>query len=468
MNLNNIRQFYFIGIGGIGMSALARFFHAAGKKVAGYDRAFTSLVRELIREGIPVQTEQHPDYIPEDFRQSMHPDHTYIVYTPAISSDHPLMIWFNQQGYPLIKRSHVLGMITRNACLIAVAGTHGKTTVSTLIAHLLKQSGIDCTAFLGGLSKNYHSNLIIGTATDANNRPVMVVEADEYDRSFLHLFPDCAVITAMDADHLDIYKTHEAMKAAYQEFALQVKENGRMILKKELEKIQTRCPVWSYSLTMPADFSAHIHECDSLSCRFDVTYPGGHLASVSLSQPGHYNVENALAAIAVAKWMNIKDESIAVALHSFQGIRRRFEWILFSPHVCFIDDYAHHPDEITAVLKSVRAIFPEKRIAGLFQPHLFSRTRDFAREFGQSLSLLDRLLLLPIYPARETPIPGVDSTLILNHTNTHASLETFDTALKKVEEEDADVWLTLGAGDIDTLVEPIKKVLESKLKKHLS
>jgi UDP-N-acetylmuramate--alanine ligase len=464
MNIESISKFFFIGIGGIGMSALARFFHAAGKTVAGYDKTATSLTGELMQEGISVQFEDDAEQVPEVFRDAQHKNSILIVYTPAIPAGSDLLNYFRKNGFQMVKRSQVLGIITRNACTIAVAGTHGKTTTSTMIAHVLKHSGIDCTAFLGGISKNYNSNLLTGNAKDEYGRPIVVVEADEYDRSFLQLHPHCAVITAMDADHLDIYKTYEAMKQAYLDFTAQVREGGRLIVRSDLTINHPKAEIWNYGLNQEADCHAVIHQSGINAYCYDIIYPAGKLEKVSLTMPGHHNVENSLAAVAVAKWMNVPDEKIKSALGSFEGIKRRFEFIIRHPSLYFIDDYAHHPDEISAVLKSVQQMLPDKKITGIFQPHLFSRTQDFANEFAASLSKLHRLWLLPIYPAREKPVPGVTSGLILEKLNIPATLESFESILLKVEKEPADVLITLGAGDIDRLVPPIKEILERKLK----
>ncbi len=463
MTYENIDKVYFIGIGGIGMSALARFFHAAGKTVAGYDKTPTPLTDDLIKEGMQIQFEDKTDLVPALFRDKQHQDNILIVFTPAIPADSELLNYFQQQGYRMVKRSQVLGLITQQACTIAVAGTHGKTTTSTMIAHVLKHSGVDCTAFLGGISKNYNTNLLIGNAKDDTGRPVVVVEADEYDRSFLQLHPDCAVITAMDPDHLDIYKTHEAMTEAYLDFASQVKSGGRLIVRSDLKIQQQKAEIWRYGMNNKADCHAIIHQSGSSAYHYDVVYPSGKLHNVSLTMPGHHNVENSLAAVAVAKWMKIPDEKIKSALGTFEGIKRRFEFIIRHSKLNFIDDYAHHPDEINAALKSVREIFPDKKITGIFQPHLFSRTKDFADDFADSLSKLDCLWLLPIYPAREKPVPGVSSDLILNKLNIKATIESFESVLQKLEVENPEVLITLGAGDIDRLVIPIKNILEKKL-----
>ncbi len=299
---------------------------------------------------------------------------------------------------------------------------------------------------------------------DEKGRPVVVVEADEYDRSFLQLHPDCAVITAMDPDHLDVYQTKEAMRAAYLEFVSQIRDEGRLIVRSDLKVEKENVQIWRYGMNGHSDFRAVIHQSGSRAYNYDVKYPSGILKNVSLTMPGHHNVENSLAAVAVAKWMNVPDDKIKSALGTFEGIKRRFEFIINHPAISFIDDYAHHPDEISAALKSVREIFPDKKITGIFQPHLFSRTRDFADEFAFSLNKLDRLWLLPVYPAREKPIPGVSSEMIMKKMNIEAGLESFETVLQKVESEAIEVLITLGAGDIDRLVLPIKKILEKKLK----
>jgi UDP-N-acetylmuramate--alanine ligase len=464
MNFKDINQIYFIGIGGIGMSALARFFKAAGKAVAGYDKTATPLTDVLIHEGMQIQFEDSVELLPRKFADRSQIENTLVVYTPAIPPDNLLLNYFRENKFSVVKRSQVLGIITQNACTIAVAGTHGKTTTSTMIAHVLKHSGIDCTAFLGGISKNYNTNVLIGNAQDAEGRPVIVVEADEYDRSFLQLYPDCAVITAMDPDHLDIYQTHEAMTQAYLVFASQVKKGGRLIVKNNLKINPLQAEVWTYGMNEQADCYACIHRSESHAYLYDITCPSGKIENVSISLPGFHNVENSLAAAAVAKWLNVTDEKIKSAFASFMGIKRRFEFIIRHPLLNYIDDYAHHPDEIQAALKSVKEIFPGKKITCIFQPHLYSRTRDFASEFGESLSQVDYLMLLPVYPAREKPIPGVSSALIMEHVKIPATLETFESVLSKVKEQSSDVWITMGAGDIDRLVMPLKNILESKLK----
>lgn len=464
MDFKSVTHVFFIGIGGIGMSALARFFLAAGKIISGYDRTSTALTDELISEGISIMFNDDVGAIEDIFKSIPNRNSILIVYTPAIPPDSRILSWYRQNGFTLFKRSEILGFITRGQKTIAVAGTHGKTTTSTMIAHLLHHAGINCTAFLGGIAKNFDSNLILGDRTGSKGEHVMVVEADEYDRSFLQLYPDCAVITATAPDHLDIYKTYQAMLESYQQFASQVSEDGLILTKKEVNTGPVKTTVRRYGFNPPADYYCKVTNTQPDAYFFDIYTPDEKLEKVRLALPGSHNVENAVAAVAVAKWMKVDNSRIRSGLESFLGIKRRFEFVIRHPLLTFIDDYAHHPDEIESALNSVKEIFPGKRIAGVFQPHLFTRTRDFADRFAFSLNKLDRIFLLPIYPAREKPIEGVTSALILNKISGACSLETFESLPGKLLNESFDVLITLGAGDIDKLIRPIVKLLNQRLK----
>lgn len=455
--LKDIKKIFFIGIGGIGMSALARYFRFHGKDVSGYDRTKTELTRQLAEEGIPVHYEDDPANVPKDA--------DLIVYTPAVPNDHRELSWYRANGYPLLKRSEVLGMITNSSFNICVAGTHGKTTVTTMIAHILRHSGYGCNAFLGGISVNYHSNFW------SDRRNVCVVEADEYDRSFLKLTPNIAVITAMDADHLDIYGTGEAVQQAFLEFSGRLKQGGLLLSKMGLarEKEMTAGNHWTYGLAGergPApDFFASGITIDDGDYLFTVQSGDWKLERVILSMGGRHNVENATAAIAVAHRLGIPGDKIIAAVAAFRGVKRRFEYIIKSPRLVYIDDYAHHPEELRALIMGARDLFPGWKCTVIFQPHLFTRTRDFAGGFAASLELADEVFLLPVYPARELPIEGVTSALIADKMEkAKVSLTDKNEAMKIIggqpKQGRARVLITAGAGDIDTLVEPIRRLLK--------
>lgn len=458
MNIEKLNNVYFIGIGGIGMSALARYFKAIGKQVSGYDKTATPLTDELVREGIDVHFTDAVSSIPEGIRNDVASiETTLVVYTPAVPKDHQELNFLRTAGFRIMKRSEVLGLITQNTRTIAVAGTHGKTTTSSLVAHLLRFAGIDCSAFLGGITKNYNTNLLIGSGKE---KSVVVVEADEYDRSFLTLFPDIAVITSMDADHLDIYGDKNYMEESYRLFAEQLKPGGKLIYKKGLPLGHApEQRVYSdYSAGEPADFSAGDIRIENHRYHFTWKDKNGSIPDLTSEMPGMHNVENSVAAIAVAKQLGIPDEKIRQGLAAYTGVKRRFDFQVRNDKVIYIDDYAHHPEELRACIASARELYPGKRIMGVFQPHLFSRTRDFLDGFAASLSMLDDLVLLDIYPAREKPIPGVDSKLILEKVTLQkksiAKMSDFPWVLK---DHEFDVLLTLGAGDIDQLVDPIRK-----------
>jgi UDP-N-acetylmuramate--alanine ligase len=453
-----IKNTYFIGIGGIGMSALARYFKSEGKNVSGYDKTPTILTTELQEEGISVHFEDNVGLISPDLLKGQDKTETLIIYTPAIPKDHKEFNFLKQNGYPIKKRSEVLGMISQTGFTIAVAGTHGKTTTSSMIAHILRDAGIECSAFLGGISKNYNTNLILGKGKDKYN----VVEADEYDRSFLALFPDIAVITSMDADHLDIYGDAASMTESYRMFASQLKKNGTLIFRKGLPLEDLPVNKSDYSI---AGNAKHITDDIRISDhRYHFTYKDdqGKIEGLSSGLPGLHNVENSVAAIAVARQLNIQPEKIKTALSTYTGVKRRFDYQFRNDRHVYIDDYAHHPEELRACISSARELYPGKKLTGIFQPHLFTRTRDFADGFAKSLSLLDSLLLMDIYPARELPIPGITSAMILEKVQlADKKMVLRENVLAELQKRKPEVLLTLGAGDIDQLVSPVREFFQS-------
>lgn len=455
MELNSYSHIYFLGIGGIGMSGLARYFNAMGKKVSGYDKTPSALTDQLISEGIEIHFSEDPKVV-----SSLKKKDTLVVLTPAVPNNHSELVYFKIQGFNIKKRSEVLGLITEHAYTIAVAGTHGKTTTSSLVAHILKVAGKDISAFLGGITSNYGTNVLIGKTV---NEPggLCVVEADEYDRSFLTLSPKVAVITSADADHLDIYGNEESVTESFTLFSKRVLPEGKLIVKDSVaDKIKDLGSFSKYSLVNKADFYAENISIENGYYRFDAITPSGKISNIHYGLPGRHNVENAVAAIAAVHSLHLEPSSIKEALTSFKGVKRRFEKIYESATVTFIDDYAHHPEELKAFISSVRELYPGKRITGIFQPHLYSRTRDFAAGFSKSLSLLDEVILLDIYPARELPIEGVSSEMLL---------ENITSPLKRVCSKEQlsgfladrlpEVVLTMGAGDIDMLIPEIKKLV---------
>ncbi|MCR4865068.1 MAG: UDP-N-acetylmuramate--L-alanine ligase [Bacteroidales bacterium] len=444
---------YFIGIGGIGMSAIARYYKFKGLNVSGYDRTETELTRKLSAEGIGVHYTDSPELIPEDIKD------TLVVYTPAIPEDLQELVTVHRKGYKVVKRSRMLGEITDGQVCLAVSGTHGKTTTSTLAAHILTQSGEGCSAFLGGISKNYGTNLLMS----AND--VVVAEADEFDRSFLQLHPEIAVVTAMDADHLDIYGDLEHVQEAFRNFASQV--SGAVIKKigLPLGKEDTSAKLYTYSLDNPqADFYASgIRLQPDGHFVFDLNHPGGAIKDIRLGTLGWVNVENCVAASAVCLLHGTKPEHIRSAAESFQGVRRRLDVHVNRPGLTYIDDYAHHPAELATAISSLKQIFPNRTLTGVFQPHLYTRTRDLAIGFATSLSLLDELILLDIYPAREEPIEGVTSEIIFKDVTCHVKrMMHKEDLLDYLASRDLDVLATFGAGDIDRLVQPITEMLEQR------
>lgn len=456
MNLENIHSVYFVGIGGIGMSALARWFKHNGKAVSGYDRTETALTAKLQEEGLTIHFDDSLEAIPASIKQST--EEVLVVYTPAIPSNHQGLQWLREHGYKVLKRSEVLGVITENMKSVAVAGTHGKTTTSSMIVHLLKTAGLDCTGFLGGISANYNTNMILNEKSES----IAVIEADEFDRSFLTLHPDLAVVTAADADHLDIYGDKDALKDSFKQFIKQIKGNGHLFVKNDLAKELVGDTILShtgYSLTEGGVRSSNLRIEDSAFI-FDYNNGSKDIEGVRLNVPGYHNVENMLAAIAVCRSLGADDESIKKGVCSYKGVKRRFEFIYKSEKVTFIDDYAHHPVEIEVLLRSVRDLFPGKKITAVFQPHLFTRTRDFAEGFSESLSLAHEVVLLDIYPARELPIAGITSELLLKNIKAdRTTISTKENLVNQIRLWEPEVLLTIGAGDIDKLVEPIKNSL---------
>jgi UDP-N-acetylmuramate--alanine ligase len=460
MKLKDIHSIYFIGIGGIGMSALARWFNANNFYVAGYDKTCTPLTLELEAEGIQVHYEDSIDLIP--LKVTSNSIGTLIVYTPAVPKDHTELNYLRSRDFEILKRSQVLGELTKNYFTIAVAGTHGKTTTSSIIAHILKSSGRNVTAFVGGIMANYNSNLLVGKDGDDN---VIVVEADEFDRSFLTLHPDIAVITAADADHLDIYGSADSLKDSFKDFIKNIKKNGKLFIEeraadkidlKSLEGIDYE----TYGLENGQIRTLNLSVIDEIF-HFDFQSGSMLLKSLSMPLPGFHNIENAVAAISVAGLLKISAEEIKNALLEYKGVKRRFEYIIKSAGLTFIDDYAHHPEEIRALLKSARALFPRKKITVIFQPHLFTRTRDFAEGFCETLSLADEVILLDIYPARELAIEGVSSGMLLKDiTSQTKCICTKEELIDILKNRELEILITVGAGDIDALVQPIKRALE--------
>ncbi len=454
------KRVYFIGIGGIGMSALARFFKSEGYEVAGYDRVRTALCMELESEGLEIHYEDSVELIPAGFKEQG----TRVIYTPAIPPTHNELTWFRSEGYEVVKRSAALGILTREKYTMAVAGTHGKSSTSTLVAWLNHCASTDGggSAFLGAISKNFGSNMIMGEGER------MVVEADEFDRSFHALHPNVALITAVDADHLDIYGTEAEFKRSFEIFASQCSD--AIILKHGLELAmpQTEVKVLSYSLDNPNShyYAKNLSSMDSGCYTFDIVTPTKTLSACTLGIPGKLNVENAIGAVALLDQRGFDQEQLREALRTFQGIERRFDMWYNSPSAVYMDDYAHHPEELRAMLSSMRELFPSRHITVAFQPHLYTRTRDFAEGFAASLSLADRVLLLPIYPAREEPIEGVSSHIIFEGITSQKEMVEMADLAQKVRELDTDIVITAGAGDIDTLRQGVMDAVSAKTLGH--
>lgn len=453
----NWESIYFIGIGGIGMSNLARYFLSKGRRVGGYDRTESALTRSLQEEGAFIHYVDDIDAVPASFLDK---EKTLVIYTPAVPSCHSELLYFKKNGYVVMKRAQLLGEITATSDAICVAGTHGKTTVSSMIAHLLRQSHVDCSAFLGGILKNYNTNLLL---SDKSN--ITVVEADEYDRSFHWLKPWIAVVTSADPDHLDIYGTEEAYRESFEKFTSLIRPDGHLIMKKGIP--MTPCSdesvkIWSYSES-EGDFHAENIRIGNGEIVFDLVTPSGVVKDISPGIPIKINIENGIAAGAAAMLCGATPEEVREAIHTFKGAGRRFDFHIKSEQVVFIDDYAHHPKELAAAIESIKAIYPDRKVTAVFQPHLYSRTRDFAGEFAESLSLLDDVVLLDIYPAREEPIEGVTSKIIFDKIKSAEKVLCRKEELTRLlREKDVEVLVTFGAGDIDRLLPEIAQLLRSK------
>ncbi len=458
MQFSHIKYVYFLGIGGIGMSALARWFNVNGFQVAGYDKTPTALTNTLQAEGIRIHFDDDVNAIPSEFLAN--PAQTLVVLTPAIPKDHQEWNFLIDNNFQILKRSQVLGLLAATMRTIAVAGTHGKTTTSSMVAHILKASGKNVAAFLGGITQNYQTNFLLNDPTDDLSSVLCVVEADEFDRSFLTLFPDVAVVTSTDADHLDIYGDHNHVLESFQAFVGQIKSDGKLFMKKGLSLAShTQAQVQDFSFDS-GDFHATNFRIENARFVFDVVYPGGVVADIQLMMPGFHNVENALAAFACAWVVGTDNEQIRAALNTYKGVKRRFEYHHQSPTKVLIDDYAHHPAEVEAFLRSVRALYPNKHITAIFQPHLFTRTRDFQEGFAASLGLADRLLLLDIYPAREKPIEGISSKIVFDRVPlSDKILLSKSEVIQTLTNLPAEVVVTIGAGDVDGLLPALKEML---------
>ena len=460
MNIDQLKSVYLLGIGGIGMSALARYFNSKGIKISGYDKTSTSLTDQLINEGMNIHFEENIDLIPGDI--------DLVVYTPAIPSTNTELCFFFQKKLPLMKRAEILGMISGKGKTIAIAGTHGKTTTATLITHILKVAGVDLMAFLGGISKNYGSNFISSSVHQLiSSSTYIVVEADEFDKSFLQLHPLMAIITSADADHLDIYGSLNDMRDAYREFTGKIKSGGILLLKKGVNidpLLYDETPVFSYAVEDEADYFATHLKVNHGTYFFDLDTPAGLIHDITVGIPGLFNLENAVAALSVAHLLGISESVMRESLKTFSGVRRRFDFHCQRPDFVYMDDYAHHPEELKACIGAVKEVYPGKKITGVFQPHLFSRTRDFADAFARSLEMLDDIILLEIYPAREKPIEGIDSAMLLKKIRSQKKiLCARENLIEELIIRNPEVLLTLGAGDIDQLVSPIIKAFEKKI-----
>lgn len=463
MQILNYKLYYFLGVGGIGMSALARYFNHYGKIVYGYDKTESPLTKQLQEEGIQIHFEDNDELL-KSLLSRFEENEILFIYTPAIPVTNSELLYVQKHQLNLQKRAWVLGEITKQFKTIAIAGTHGKTTTTSLVTHILKTAGINCFAFLGGISQNYNTNLILGDANDSE--AFVVVEADEYDRSFLTLHPFISVITSVDADHLDIYGSQNAMHQSYLQFASQTQKNGILIVKKTVDNdLNIKDKRLIYSLNLDTDFSATaIHIVDGQFC-YDINSVIESVNQVAIGLPGLHNVENSIAAVAVAQQLGITGDVINKALRSFKGVKRRFDYRVKSKSIIYIDDYAHHPEELTAAITAAKQLYPDKVITGIFQPHLFSRTRDFVNEFAASLDLLDVCVLLEIYPAREQPIDGVNAQWLLDKmTCKNKSLVKKKHVIDFLKTQQCEVVMTLGAGDIDTLIEPIEMYLKQIIK----
>ena len=458
MDVNTLKSVYFIGAGGIGMSALVRYFLSIGKKVAGYDRTPSELTQKLIAEGAAIHYEENVEAIPNEF---LNPNTTLIIYTPAIPSTHAELIYFQEHGFTIQKRSQVLGLLTQSSKGLCIAGTHGKTTTSTMTAHLLHQSNVGCNAFLGGISKNYGTNLLLSDKSE-----YVVIEADEFDRSFHWLTPYASVITATDDAHLAIYGTKEAYLESFNHYTSLIRPGGALIVRKGIElepRLQEGVSLYTYSRE-EGDFHAENIRIGNGEITFDYVSPLGNIKDIQLGVPVAINIENGIAAMALAQISGVNNEDIKSAMASFGGVDRRFDFKIKNDKVVFLSDYAHHPEEIKQSILSMRALYEDKKITGIFQPHLFTRTRDFYKEFAESLSLLDEVILTEIYPARELPIKGISSRLIYDHLRPgiEKTLCNKEEILEILKQKDIEVLITLGAGDIENYVQPICEILNKQ------
>ena len=458
MNVNILKAVYFIGAGGIGMSALVRYFLSRGLKVGGYDRTPSELTQRLIDEGAQIHYEDNVSLIPQE---CLDPTNTLVIYTPAIPSTHSEFCFFKDKGFEIQKRAQVLGMLTRNGKGLCVAGTHGKTTTSTLAAHLLNQSHVKCNAFLGGISKNYKTNLLLSDTSE-----YVVIEADEFDRSFHWLTPFATIITATDSDHLDIYGTREAYLESFRKYTSLIRPDGYLIIKKGIElnpDVTEGVTVYTYS-TDEGDFHAENIQIDGGEIYFDYVSPFGNIKHIQLGVPVYVNIENGIAAMALAQISGVTSDEIRAAMKTFNGIDRRFDFKIKNDRCVFLSDYAHHPAEIKQSVNSIRKLYPDKKITAVFQPHLYTRTRDFYKEFAESLSILDEVILLDIYPARELPIEGVSSKLIYDclRPDMQKSLCHKENLIEQLKQRKIEVLITLGAGDIENFVPQITELLNNK------
>ena len=458
MDVNILKSVYFIGAGGIGMSALVRYFLSKGKKVGGYDRTPSELTAKLIEEGAQIHYEETPEKIPSDF---LNAENTLIVYTAAMPNDHILLQYFRNHGFTIYKRAQVLGMLTRSSKGLCAAGTHGKTTTSTMTAHLLHQSHVGCDAFLGGISKNYATNLLL-----SDNSEYVVIEADEFDRSFHWLTPYATVITATDADHLDIYGTEEAYLESFSHYTSLIQPGGALIMRKNIQlnpQLQEGVRLYTYS-TEEGDFHAENIRIGGGEIFFDYVSPLGNIQNIQLGVPVAINIENGIAAMALAQLSGVTNDEIKAGMASFQGIERRFDFKIKTNKIVYLSDYAHHPEEIKQSILSIRALYKDKKITAIFQPHLYTRTRDFYLDFADSLSLLDEVILTDIYPARELPIEGVSSQLIYDHINPNIekTLCKKEEVLDVLMNKNIEVLITLGAGDIENYASQICEILNKR------
>ncbi len=458
MKLEQYDSVYFLGIGGIGMSAIARWFKHKGLRVSGYDRTPTPLTHELIEEGMEIHFEDRIEFIPGYLTR----EKTLVVFTPAIPKNHLEHAYLIGQGFTILKRSEVLGLLTKSYTTVAVAGTHGKTTTSSLIAHILKYAGIDMVGFLGGITTNYSSNLVMHG--EVNAKTIVVVEADEFDRSFLRLFPEIAVVTSADADHLDIYGDHASMLTSFKDFIKQITKGGNLIIHESISSLADGIEISkeTYGMSQGQFFAGNI-TANGGFFEFDLHGFGKKIEKIQLGVPGFHNMENAIAATLVAMKLGVNERTIREALASFKGVKRRFEFIIKRDDLVYIDDYAHHPTEIEAFLNSLKSMYKGRKLTVIFQPHLFTRTRDFAEGFSKSLSIADEVLLMDIYPAREEAIPGVSSDMLFKDITSPVKIRcSKKDVMQKLEDLDVEVVATVGAGDIDTFVKPIKEMLNKR------